>query len=65
MKQEMIPRLELLAALILARLISHVGEALEPEVDIIYLTCWTDLKVALAWIKGMKKENGNHSSKTG
>ena len=55
-KQETIPRLELLAALILARLISHVGEALEPEVDITYLTCWTDSKVALAWIKGEERE---------
>lgn len=54
MKQETIPRLELLAALILARLISHVGEALEPEVDITYLTCWTDSKVA--WIKGEERE---------
>ena len=55
-KQEMIPRLELLAAFILARLIGHVGEALEPEVDITYLTCWTDSKVALAWIKGEQRE---------
>lgn len=55
-KQETIPRLELLAALILARLISHVGEALEPEVDITCLTCWTDSKVALAWIKGEERE---------
>ena len=55
-KQETIPRLKLLAALILARLISHVGEALEPEVDITYLTCWTDSKVALAWIKGEERE---------
>ena len=56
MKQETIPRLELLAALILARLISHVGEALEPEVDITYMTFWTDSKVALAWIKGEERE---------
>ena len=55
-KQETIPRLELLAALILARLISHVGEALEPEVDITYMTFWTDSKVALAWIKGEERE---------
>ncbi|XP_022807946.1 uncharacterized protein LOC111344944 [Stylophora pistillata] len=55
-KQETIPRLELLAALILARQISHVGEALKPELDIINLTCWTDSKVALAWIKGERRE---------
>lgn len=47
MKQETIPRLELLAALILARLISHVGEALEPEVDITYLY----------YLSRVKKEN--------
>jgi len=55
LKQETIPRLQLLAALILARLISHAGEVLEPEVDITDLT-WTDLKVALAWIKGEERE---------
>ena len=48
MKEETIPRLELLAALIVARLTSHVGEALEPEVNINEMTCWTDSKVALA-----------------
>lgn len=40
----------------MARLISHVGEALKPELDIINLTCWTDSKVALAWIKGERRE---------
>ena len=56
MKQETIPRLELLAALKLARLISHVEEALELEVDITDLTCWPGSKVALAWIKGEERE---------
>ena len=55
-KEETIPRLELLAALIVARLTSHVGEALEPEVNINEMTCWTDSKVALAWIKGEERE---------
>lgn len=41
-KQETIPRLELLATLVLARLIRHVGEALAPEVNITGMTCWTD-----------------------
>ena len=54
-KQEKIPRLELLAALILARLISHVGQDLEPEMHATDLTCWTDSKVALAWIKGEER----------
>jgi len=56
LKQETIPRLELLAALKLARLISNVEEALELEVEITELTCWTDSKVALAWIKGEERE---------
>ena len=37
-KQETISRLELLEALILTRLISQVGQALEPEVDVTDLT---------------------------
>ena len=56
MKQDTIPILEHLAALILARLRSHVREALEPKMDINELTCWTDSKVALAWIKGEEGE---------
>jgi len=55
-KQDTNARLERLAALILARLISHVEEALKPEVDITDVTCWTDSKVALAWIKGEERE---------
>ena len=38
-KHESIPRLEVLAALVLARLITHVGEALKPEVEITEMTC--------------------------
>ena len=56
LKHESIPRLELLAALILARLITHVGEALEPEVEIAEMTCWTDSRVTLCWIKGEERE---------
>ena len=37
-----IPRLELFAALVLARLITHVKEALEQDVTITNMTCWTD-----------------------
>ena len=56
LKHESIPRLELLAALILARLITHVGEALEPEVEIAEMTCWTDSRVTLCWIKDEERE---------
>ena len=55
-KHESIPRLELLAALVLARLITHVCEALEPEVGIAEMTCWTDSRVTLCWIKGEERE---------
>ena len=56
LKHKSIPRLELLAALILARLITHVGEALEPEVEIAEMTRWTDSRVTLCWIKGEERE---------
>ena len=46
MKEETISRLELLSALMVARLIHHVDEASEPEVNINEITCWTDSKVA-------------------
>ena len=55
-KEETISRLELLAALIAARLIRQVCEALEPEVDVNEMTCWTDSKVALTWIKDKERE---------
>ena len=51
-----IPRLELLAALVLARLITHVKEALEVDVTITNLSCWTDSRVTLCWIKGEERE---------
>ena len=55
-KELSIPRLELLAALVLARLIKHVKEALQLELAITDITCWTDSKVTLFWIKGEEKE---------
>ena len=55
-KELSIPRLELLAALVLARLIEHVKEALQLELAITDINCWTDSKVTLFWIKGEEKE---------
>ena len=43
-KELSIPRLELLAALVLARPIEHVKEALQLELEITDITCWTDPK---------------------
>ena len=40
--RQTIPRLELLAALILARLVSRVQAALEPIVNVDNIFCWTD-----------------------
>ena len=50
-----IPRLELLAALILARLVQRIREALQPIAQI-EVFCWTDSMTTLHWIKGVNKE---------
>lgn len=55
-KKVTIPQLELLSALLLARLISTVKQALEPEHRLGDLTCYTDSQVVLCWIKGRDKE---------
>ncbi len=54
--KQTIPRLELLAALLLARLITSISAALEPEILLSAPTCFSDSKVALYWIKGTDKE---------
>ena len=51
-----IPRLELLAALLLARLLSSVASALGPEHPLGEPLCFTDSKIALCWIRGFDKE---------
>ena len=56
LSQLMIPRLELLSALILSRLITTVEEALKPLVAIEKIYCWTDSTTALHWIIGTNKE---------
>ena len=47
LSNETIPRLELLAAVILARLVSAVKVALEHEVPFKKITCWSDSEIAL------------------
>ena len=49
-------RLELLSALLLGTLIHSASVALEPELDVKEICCYTISKVALNWIKGTEKE---------
>ena len=52
MKGETIPRLELMAILVLAQLLHSIAVALEPCVTINNIMCWSDSKVALYWLHG-------------
>lgn len=54
--KQSIPRLELLSALILSRLITTMMKALESLVEIDKVQCWTDSLAALYWIREMDKE---------
>ena len=56
MKSFTIPRLELLGALLLARLISCVHVALKEELVLLPSRCFTDSQVALYWIQGERRE---------
>ena len=51
-----IPRLELLSALLLSRLIITVSSALESTLPDLDMKCYTDSTVALYWTKGETKE---------
>ena len=51
-----VPRLELLGALLLSRLISSVYEALKGELELQSSVCYTDSQVTLFWILGENKE---------
>ena len=53
---QMIPRLKLLSALLLAKLISSVLSALKDDMQLSSLACFTDSKVTLYWIRGLEKE---------
>jgi len=56
LNQQTTPRLELLSCLLLAKLISHVLEALTTVIDVQIGSWFTDSKVALYWIKGEGKQ---------
>ena len=55
LKRQTIPRLELLSALLLARLIASITKALQDEVQVSQFSCFTDSTVALHWILGVDK----------
>ena len=56
LSSQTIPRIELLAAVILARLVTAIEEALKCEVPIKKISCWSGSEVALCWIRGIDKE---------
>ena len=51
-----IPRLELLGNLLLSGLMTSVLNALETELEITDVVCFTDSQVSLAWIRNVGKE---------
>lgn len=53
LKEHSIPRLELLGAVLLARLMCALAKALKEEISLIDPVCYTDSLVALHWIKGV------------
>jgi hypothetical protein len=50
-----IPRLELIAALVLARIISTVKEALSGVINIEKIFCWTDCITVYYWIQSNRE----------
>ena len=55
-KEQTIPRLELLSALLLSKLLTSVDQALSLELTLGEPSYFTDSKVSLYWIKGQEKE---------
>ena len=55
LKKQSIPRLELLSAVLLARLMDTMKSNLTSELEISSYHCFTDSQVALCWIRNVKK----------
>ena len=64
LKKITLPRLELLGALLCARLVAFVLQALKLPSDSVTVSCWTDSMIALGWIKG-EASDGNRLLQTG
>ena len=56
LRDQTIPRLELLSALLLARLVTSIKESLASRLPLSDPTCYTDSRVALYWIQGTERE---------
>ena len=56
LKAVTLPRLELLAYLLLSKLVVSVRKAVEVELEIGSVMLWSDLEIALYWIRRLKKE---------
>lgn len=56
LKEQTIPRLELLSALLLSKLMANISRALETEMKLNQPSYFTDSMVALYWIKKQEKE---------
>lgn len=56
LQPQSVPRLELLSALLLSRLISTVAESLSSVLPQFEMRCFTDSQVSLYWIRGIEKE---------
>ena len=56
LKGETIPRLELMAALLLSRLVNSTVEALKSIVKIDRIFCWLDSQIVLWWLFGVNRE---------